>query len=113
MWMIIDQAELHPRRERFSPPEKWIVASSRASCSLAAAAPWFALPLHQTEVGQEEAVCHTQSAFAQIDPESGGETRSWISPQKRRGGFFEKAGRGGDQILANKESVKELILKKS
>ena len=64
-------------------------------------------------MGQEEAVCHTQSAFAQIDPESGGETRSWISPQKRREGFCEKAGRGGDQILANKESVKELILKKT
>ena len=72
-----------------------------------------AAPSLQTEVGQEEAICHTQSAFAQIDPESGGESRSWISPQKRREGFCEKAGRGGDQILANKESVKELILKKS
>lgn len=99
--------------EKGSRPLKSCFLSRASPSSLPAAAPCFALSLHQTQVGQEEAVCHTQSAFAQIDPESGGESRSWISPQKRREGFCEKAGRGGDQILANKESVKELILKKS
>ena len=76
------------------------------ACSSLPAAPSGKLPSLQSEVRQEEAICHTQSALAQIDPESVGDL-SWISPQKRR--FCEKAGRGGDQILAQKERVKEVI----
>ena len=66
-------------------------------------------------MGQEEAVCHTQSDFAQIYPESGGgETRSWISPENRKEeGFVKRPEEEKIESWQKKESVKEVILKQA
>ena len=56
--IIFAEKGSHPLRSEELLPSQLLIGSRRT----------LVCPLHQTEVGQEEAVCHTQSAFAQIDP---------------------------------------------